>query len=113
MSLAANRAALAAKLTGAGLERVVVDPRDVSPPCALVGMPRRLSRAACGLQGEVVVTLIGAGPSNADVADWLLEQLELVAAVVHVTGAEPTAYQPEPGAPGTLPAYEATTPITT
>ena len=76
-------------------------------------MPRRLERAACGLQGDLSLVIIAAGPSNADAGDWLLDQLELLAGVVPISGAEPAAYQPEPGSPGTLPAYEATTRITT
>jgi hypothetical protein len=111
--LRANRDAIAARLTAAGVERVTTDPRNVSPPCVLVGLPQRLTRAGCGLEGVIPVHEIAAGPGNADAVGWLLDTAEQVAAVVPCSSVEPGSYSPDPGAPGTLPAYVATTAINT
>ena len=78
MSLTANRRAIAATLAAALGEAipVVLDPRSVTPPCALVGPATALDPALCGLSGVAAVYLIAPGPGNADalaIAESMLE----------------------------------------
>ena len=113
MSLATARLAVADALTAAGIARVVSDPRDVNPPCVLVGLPNRLERAACGWAGELTVHVIGAGPGNNDTVTGLLDTVEAVGAVIAARTANAAPYQPDPGAPATLPAYALTVTVTT
>jgi len=86
VSLTANRAALAAALAAALGEAypVALDPRNVNPPCALVGPATGLEPAACGLAGVCAVYLIVPGPGNADALAVAETMLELVYPVLEL-----------------------------
>lgn len=110
-----TRADVADKLRTLG-QRVCTDPRNVSPPCYVVGIPRRMRRAACGFEGELPIYVVVPGPGNADAVAVLLDLVDMLVAnrVVPLGDLmEPTAYTPDPGQPTTYPAYELSTRITT
>jgi hypothetical protein len=76
MSLATARADIAASLVAAGYI-VVDDPRNVTPPCVLVGIPSTITGVgACLYEADLPVTIIGTSPGNADAALWLLDTAE-------------------------------------
>ena len=59
-----------ATLTAAGVT-VVDDPRNVSPPCALVVIDRAEIVGACVVEYAVSIHLIAPGPDHADARRWL------------------------------------------
>jgi hypothetical protein len=107
VSLAANRVKLA-ELLSTALEDVpvTIDPREIHPPCVLVGAPTGLEPAACGLAGVVPVLVIAAGPGNADALEVLLPLVEEVCAVIDMAGpATTTTYYVETSGETGLAAY--------
>ena len=98
------RVELAGKVAAEGL-RVVTDPRDVNPPCVLIGPPATIvRRAGCGLEAAVPVLIIAPPPGNEDALVWQLDTLEVLysvlpavtdaaATVVAVAGADAPAYE--------------------
>ena len=85
--------------------RVVTDPRNVNPPCVLVGVPR-LDQAPCGWTGEVPVHVIAAGPGNSDARNAILPVVDLLRPALDlIDPTEPTVYYPDPSGDNGLPAY--------
>ena len=84
------RDVLAAKIAAAGL-RVSTDPRELNPPCVLVGAPNIIVRVgSCALEEVVPVLVVAPPPGNADAVDWLLETVEtLFGVITDVTQAVP------------------------
>lgn len=85
------RAVLAGKVAAAGL-RVSVDPREVNPPCVLIGTPTSITRVGgCALEEVVPVFAVAPPPGNADAVDWLLDTVEtLFGVLTDATDAVPT-----------------------
>jgi len=101
-----HRADLAAKIAAElGDVRVVVDARDVNPPCVLIGAPAGLDkRTVCNVYGTVPVMLIAPPPGNADALDWCLDTLDALVATLTVNGLIEPATFTLPGGQE-LPAY--------
>lgn len=102
------RAGLAATLTGAGL-RATVDPRDINPPCVLVGLGQGVRITGCAFEGTVDVTVIAPGAGHADAAAWLDATTTTVAALLVAATWSPDSY-PVAGQPSPLLAYTLTVP---
>jgi hypothetical protein len=102
-----------ARLLGLALpaDRVTLDPRNVSPPCIVVGLPRVLGVQSghCRATLELPVFLVTPPPGNADSVEWMLERLATVMSVCGATTADPMQYSPSPTVD--LPAYEVTATI--
>lgn len=103
------RVELAGKLGAEGLP-VTLDPRNVSPPVVVVGLPVVTAMVTpCVWAVDIDVHAVAPAPGNLDAVEWLLDT---IAAVLLVTGgprAEPTAFDPAPGSGAApLPAYVCT-----
>lgn len=108
--LAAARADVIAKITAEGVQ-VVDDPRNIVPPCVLVGMPRRLTRqGACLVNATLPVTVIAPPPGNLDAATWLLDTTEQLMATLSAETAE-TGTTSAPSSQTRLPTYTLEVPI--
>jgi hypothetical protein len=94
---------LAEQLTAAGLV-ATADPRSATPPCVLVPPPRRLYDVGCGYSAEWELVPIVPGPGNADADVALSTMVDQLAALLPVTGADPTSYVLSPDNPP-FPAY--------
>jgi hypothetical protein len=102
-NLADERAVIAGKLAGAGVEHVVLDPRAVAP-FVLVGAPEVLGGVGVGgWSVDYPVHVVAPPPGSADALVWLLDQTELVLRTLGATGATPTRYGEREA-----PAYELT-----
>ena len=83
--LNALRETLAGKIEAEGLT-VALDPRDVNPPCVLIGVPRVVGvLTGCAVAVELSVEIVAPPPGNLDALEWMLEQ---VPTVMGATGAE-------------------------
>jgi hypothetical protein len=99
----ARKAEIVAVLTDAGMN-ATGDPRSATPPCVLVGPPRRENDLNCGYTAEWVLWALVPNPFNADsevVLDGLVDQLE---DLLPVRRSEPSAYNLSPDNPP-FPAY--------
>lgn len=79
-----------ARLVAAGL-RVVDDPRNVTPPCALVNPPAFDVMANGVVMTRTTVTLIAPGPGNADAARALMTMADQAIAVDNVVSGLPSS----------------------
>lgn len=80
MDLNAVRDALAAAVAGALGESTLVttDPRGISPPCVLVGVPSLdLTQARTAL-AQLPVHVIAPAPGNDDAVRWMLDRVSLI-----------------------------------
>jgi hypothetical protein len=102
VDLNALRDAIAGKLAAGGVP-VVTDPRDVTPPCIVVGLPRVIARlTGCVYDITVPVNIVAGPPGNGDAVAWMLEQ---VPGVLDALGAEAAAPGTFNVAGDELPAY--------
>lgn len=58
------------ELAAAGVT-VTDDTRNVSPPCAIVGLQGAEISGACAVEYTVEIHLVAPGPGNADAMRWL------------------------------------------
>lgn len=77
-----------ARLSTAGI-RTTSDPRNVSPPCALVNPPSFELMAQGVVRCTVNVTLIAPGPANADAAKSLMAMGDLAIGVNNTISGQP------------------------
>ena len=80
-ALATLRAAMVATLSDAGI-RATDDPRNVNPPCVLIGLAEGARITACAYTGTIPVTVVAPGAGNADAAGWLDETATTVAGLL-------------------------------
>jgi hypothetical protein len=76
------------RFTTAGI-RTTSDPRNVSPPCALVNPPSFELMAQGVVRCTVNVTLIAPGPANADAAKSLMAMGDLAISVNNTISGQP------------------------
>lgn len=91
-ALGDERAVIAGKLTAAGIDRVVLDPRAVAP-FVLVGAPNVV--AGVGVGGWSVdypVHVVAPAPGSADTLVWMLDRVEQVLRALGATAADPGRY---------------------
>jgi hypothetical protein len=85
VGLQAERERVAALLTAAGLPRVTLDPRNLNPPCVLVGVPATVGRTTvCARTGRLPVFVVAPPPGNADALAFMLTTADTVAATADV-----------------------------
>lgn len=85
-----SNAEVVARLVSAGL-RVVDDPRNVTPPCALVNPPAFDLMANGVVMTRTTVTLIAPGPGNADAARVLMSMADQAIGVNNVVSGLPSS----------------------
>lgn len=92
MSIAQARADIVAKIQADGWA-VTDDPRDLQPPCVIVGLPGAITATgACLYEAELTVTAVAPGPGNADAVTWLLDTTEQLMALLNADRATPTSF---------------------
>jgi len=94
MDLNALRDALAAEVATALGEATLVttDPRGISPPCVLVGVPSLDLSAARTALVQLPVHVIATAPGNDDAVRWMLSRVSLI-----VPGVAPPLLDARPG----------------
>lgn len=102
------RAGIVDTLTGAGI-RATADPRNVNPPCVVVGMAEGARVTGCAYEGTIPVSVVAPGAGHADAADWLDDTASTVAALIHPATWSPDTF-PMPGQPVGLLAIVLTVP---
>ena len=91
-ALGDERTAIAGKLTAAGVDRVVLDPRAVAP-FVLVGAPEILGGVGVGgWSVEYPVHVVAVPPGSAAALASLIDTVELVLRALGPTTATPTTY---------------------
>lgn len=97
------RADLAGKLAATGLH-VTLDPRNVTPPMVVVGLPEITGRlTACSVAVTVDVTPVAPPPGNQDAIGWLLDALATILDATAWESASPSSFSLSPTQD--LPAY--------
>ena len=107
-TVAELRAAIVDVLTGAGI-RATADPRNVNPPCVVVGLAEGARVTGCAFEGTIPVSVVSAGAGHADAADYLDATATSVAALIHPATWSPDVF-PMPGQPVGLLAIVLTVP---
>lgn len=79
---------IAARFIAAGV-RTTSDPRNVSPPCALINPPGFEVIAQGVVRCTVPVQLIGSGPANADAAKQLMALGDIAITVNNTISGQP------------------------
>src|SRR5436190_23817885 len=101
--LNAARQDLATTLEAAGIKSTL-DPRNVSAPITVVGLPVLTEwTGACVVNVDIEVTAVAPAPGNLDAIEWLLDTVAALIDLFPFSLASPTSFEVTQGQP--LPAY--------
>lgn len=109
MSIAQARQDLVGKIEAEGYS-VTDDPRNLTPPCVIVGLPRTITALGnCAYQTEITVTVVAPPPGNADAVNWLLASVEQLMQLLNAERASATSHTVTQKR---VPGYELAVPVT-
>lgn len=91
MDLAGERARIRGVLERAAVTGIIDDPRNVNPPCVLIGLPAAIPADDHLAMVATPVYVIAPGPGNADAVAELLSSLNAVTTALGDPSTEPGA----------------------
>lgn len=92
MGLQAERRRVADALVAVGVARVTLDPRNLNPPCVLVGVPSTVGHTTvCARAGQLPVFIVAPPPGNADAVAVMLDTADLCEGALDVESEQATS----------------------